>query len=89
MKLTKEYLKKLIREAIQDEMEDDEEYNPRNLKDEWKVGTELMVVAPSDGEQPSVTKIEAGNPFRTKLGAYDAYIAKVKVVEVVTASEEQ
>lgn len=72
--------KKVLKEY--DDYEDSDA--PIDYSKEWPVGTELMIKAPSDGEQPYVVKIEGRNKFPTKLGTYESYIAKVEVKEVIT-----
>lgn len=76
--------KKVLKEY--DDYEDSDA--PIDYSKEWPVGTELMIKAPSDGEQPYVVEIDSKNPFPTKLGPYESYVAKVKVLEIVGNSEE-
>jgi hypothetical protein len=87
MKITKDYLKRLIKEQIA-AMDDDDDYKevPKVGDDEVKVGDFLEVLV--DGGMHSVRKVTEDDPYVNFRSYMTPFKAKVEIVEIAERAED-
>ena len=95
MKITKAYLKKLIKEEIAAEVDDadDVESSQDDDKVEYKMGDEMVKVGDFlqvrvGGGEHSVTKVTDDDPYKKTRTYTTPFKAKVKIVHIAELAED-
>ena len=101
MKITKAYLKKLIKEEIavmegddyDDEMEGDDDANDNKQKgevggEEVGVGNFLEIRISNDGRSKMIEKLEDKVEYKNTRGYMNSFKALVQIVEIAELSED-
>jgi len=86
MKITKAYLKKLIKEEIAAMDDDDEVESYKMGDDKVKVGDFLEVRV--GGGEHSVTKVTEDEPYTNTRSYTTPFKAKVEIVEIAELAED-